>query len=249
MKRTLYGKKLFVADLLIVSLWALFAWHFAGGGIITPTMIVLRIALSFMMYRNSRWSSCNALLYAAMYIGIVFNMPYSDLTFDPIIKVTYVFCCLIGYPDWAVKAFDCRNDIPIETALYTFWGLYVSWLILMPIICTWYQKSILSILKHRRKIWWYIGGVLIFSIYIYFVDRKIMIFAGGLLMSLTPVVYKFIYKRKKPSIIQSLLQDKILIRYLTVVTVLFSACLIILYPQIWDLFAIKIFKGSKRFHR
>lgn len=46
MKRNLYGKKMFIADLLIVGLWALFAWHFAWGRIVTPVMIALRIALS-----------------------------------------------------------------------------------------------------------------------------------------------------------------------------------------------------------
>lgn len=229
MKRTLFGNKMFIADLLIVSLWALFAWHFAWGGIVTPTMIVLRIALSFMIYRKSRWAFCNALLFAAMYIGIVFNMPYNDLAFDPIIKIAYVFCCLIGYSDWAVKAFDCSNDMPIETALYTFWGLYVSWLILIPILSTWYQKSILPVLRLRKKIWWYIGGVMTFSMYLYFTDRDVMIFAGGLLMSLTPIICRIIYKRRKRSILGSLLQDKILIRYLAIVSVMFGAALIGLF--------------------
>lgn len=91
---------------------------FAGEWIVTPAMIVLRIALSFMMYRHNRWAFCNALLYAAMYIGVVFNMPHTDLASEPIIKVVYIFCCLIGYSDWVVKAFNCRNDMPIETALY-----------------------------------------------------------------------------------------------------------------------------------
>lgn len=220
---------MFIADLLIVSLWALFAWHFAWGGIITPTMIVLRIALSFMMYRKSRWAFCNVLVYAAMYIGIVFNMPNDDLAFDPIIKVAYVFCCLFGYSDWAVEAYDCRNDMPIETALYIFWGLYVLWLILIPIICTWHQKSILPVLRRRKKIWWYIGGVMTFSIYLYFTDKDVMIFAGGLLMSLTPVIYRLIYKRGQRSILESLLQDKILIRYIAIVSVMFSATLIGLF--------------------
>lgn len=82
---------MFVADLLIISIWALFAWHFAGEWIVTPAMIVLRIALSFMMYRHNRWAFCNALLYAAMYIGLVFNMPHTDLASEPIIKVVYIF--------------------------------------------------------------------------------------------------------------------------------------------------------------
>lgn len=221
-----------IADLVIVSLWALFAWHFTWGGIVPPTMIVLRIALSFLMYRKSRWAFCNALLYAAMYIGIVFNMPHNDLAFNPIIKIAYVFCCLIGYSDWAVKAFGGSSDKSIETALYTFWGLYVAWLIIIPLICTWNQKSILPVLKRRKQIWWYIGGVLTFTIFLYFADKKIMIFAGGLLMSFTPVVCRLIYGRIRQSILQSLLHDDILMRYLAVLSVLFGAAIIGLYEVV-----------------
>lgn len=97
MKRNLYGKKMFIADLLIVSLWALFAWHFAWGRIVTPVMIALRIALSFMMYRKSRWAFSNAVLYAIMYVGIIFDMPNIDMDFEPIGKMVYLFCCLIGF--------------------------------------------------------------------------------------------------------------------------------------------------------
>lgn len=30
MKRNIYGIKMFIADLIIVSFWALFAWHDVG---------------------------------------------------------------------------------------------------------------------------------------------------------------------------------------------------------------------------
>lgn len=229
MKTNLYRKKMFIADLLIVSLWALFAWHFAWGRVMTPTMVMLRLALSFMMYRRSRWALPNAVLYAAMYMGMVFNMPSNDLAFDPIVKIVYVFCCLIGYSDWAVKAFDLRNGIPIEISVYIFWGIFSAWLILMPIICSWKLKNIIPILRHRKKIWWYIGSVMVFIAYLYMADRDAMIFIGGLLLSLTPIVYRCIYSRGRTSILQSLLQDKVLMCYLAVAGVFFSAILIGLY--------------------
>lgn len=229
MKRHLYGKKMFIADLLIVSLWALFAWHFAWGRIMIPTMIVLRIVLSFLMYHKSRWALPNAVLYAAMYIGMVFNMPSNDLAFDPIVKIIYVSCCLIGYSDWAVKAFDLNNGIPIEIPVYILWGVFSSWLIIMPIVCSWKLKNIIPILRNRRKIRWYIGIVIAFTVYLYLEDRDVMIFIGGLLLSFTPIVYRCIYNRRSPSILQSLLQDKALMRYFAIASVLYAAVLIGLY--------------------
>lgn len=228
MKRNLYGKKMFVADLLIVSLWALFAWHFSWGRI-TPTMIVLRIALSFMMYSKSRWAFSNAVLYAIMYIGMAFNMPASELAFEPVKKIAYVVCCLFGYSDWAIKAFDYHNFMSIEIPLYILWGLYSAWLIIMPIICSWNLKSIIPALRHRKKIWWYIGAVIAFSIYLFFCDRDALLFISGMLLSLTPIVYRCIYHQGKPSIFQNILENKILMRYLAIASVLLGAFLIGLY--------------------
>lgn len=229
MKRNLYGKKMFIADLLIVSLWALFAWHCSWGRIVTPVMILLRITLSFMIYRKSRWAFSNAVFYAAMFIGIIFNMPSIDVDFDPIGKIAYVSCYLFGFSDWAIEVFDLRNHVPIEAALYTFWGIYMAWLILMPIICTWNRKGIIPILKHKKKIWWYIGAVLAFFIFAWFYDKDSAIFIGGLLLSLTPLAYRAIYRRERPSILQSLVQNKILMYYISIASVLFSAVLIGLY--------------------
>lgn len=220
---------MFVADLLIVGLWALFTWHFVWGRIVPPAMIMLRIALSFMMYRKSRWAFSNALLFAVMYAGIIFDLPSIDMDFEPIGKMAYVFCCLIGFSDWAVKAFDYHNHIPIQVPLYILWGLYTAWLIIMPIICSWSNKRILPILKRRKRILWYIGSVLVFTAYLYLADRDAMIFSGGLLLSLTPPVYRCIYHKGKQSILQTLLQDKILMSYLAIATVLFGAVLIGLY--------------------
>lgn len=229
MKQNLYGKKLFIADLLIVGLWALFAWHFAWGRIVTPAMIVLRISLSFMIYQKSRWAFFNAAIYATMFVGIIFNMPSIDIDFEPIGKIAYVGCCLFGFSDWAVKAFDLRNHVHIETALYVFGGTYMAWLIIMPIICTWNRKGIMPILKHQRKIWWYIGGVLAFFTFIWFTDKDSSIFIGGVLLSLSPLVYRVVYHRGRPSILQSILQDKIFIDYLAAVSVLLGAIFIGLY--------------------
>lgn len=86
MKRNIYGKKMFIDDLFIVSLWTLFVWHFAWGRIMAPALIGLRLVLCFMLYRRSRWSFFNAMLFTAMYIGLAFDMPCDGIVFRPIYK-------------------------------------------------------------------------------------------------------------------------------------------------------------------
>lgn len=39
MGKSLYGKKMFITDLLIASLWALFVLHFAWGRIMAPIAV------------------------------------------------------------------------------------------------------------------------------------------------------------------------------------------------------------------
>lgn len=182
-----------------------------------------------MMYCKSRWAFSNAVLYAIMYVGIIFDMPNIDMDFEPIGTMAYLFCCLIGFSDWAVKAFDYHNQIPIEVPLYSLWGIYTAWLIIMPMICSWYNKSIVPVMKYRKKILWYIGCVLAFTVFLYITDRDAMIFVGGLLLLLTPLVYRSLYYKGKQPILQTLLQDKVLMRYLAIATVLFGAILIGLY--------------------
>lgn len=229
MKKNIYGKKMFVADLLIVSLWALFAWHFSWGTIMTTTMIALRIALSFMMYRKSRWAFPNAVIYAIMFIGMIFDMPSNDLAFESVEKIAYVTCCLFGYSDWVIKTFDNHICTSIEIPLYILWGIYSAWLFIMPIVCSWNRKSIISIFKYRRKILWYIGAVVALIVYLYFGDMDATFFIGGLLLSATPLAYRIIYRKDGLSILQSIVQDRVLMHYVAIASVMFGAVLIGLY--------------------
>lgn len=72
MKRNIYGIKMFIADLIIVSFWALFAWHDVGCGLIMSAMIIMRISLSFELFRKSRWALLTALMFAFVYVGCIF---------------------------------------------------------------------------------------------------------------------------------------------------------------------------------
>lgn len=229
MKQNLYGKKMFIADLLIVSIWALFVWHFAWGLIMTSVIIGLRIALCFMLYRKSRCAFFNAVLFAIMYIGMVFNMPCDDIVYEPIVEIARVCCCLFGYSDLAIRIFDSHEGLSSEITIFILWAIYSLWLTLIPIVCALKFKSILPILRHHKRIFWYVGAVAALLLFIYFTDRDASIFAGGLFMSLTPLAYRCIYRKGKPSLIQSVLKDRVLMLYVSTAAVMFSAIIIGLY--------------------
>ena len=220
---------MFIADLIIVSLWALFVWHFAWGRIMAPVMIGLRLALCFMLYRRSRWTFFNAMLFMAMYIGLAFDMPCDGIVLRPIMKITYVTCCLSGYSEWAVQAFSHINGTTAEIPICIFLCLYSLWLTIIPIVCSWKIKSILPLFRNRKKILWYVGVVVSLSLYVYFTDRDASLFVGGLLLSLTPLAYQCIYRKGKPTLLQLILQDRALLIYISVAAIMFSAILVGLY--------------------
>ena len=229
MKRSIYGKKMFIADLIIVSLWALFTWHFTGELIMTTVMIGLRLALCFMLYRKSRWTFFNAVLFATMYVGLIFNMPCDDIAFEPIVKVAYIGCCLLGYSDWAIHAFDYHYGLSAEIPVYILWGLYSLWLTFIPLVCSWKFKTVLPLFRHHKMMIWFVGAVVAISLYVWTTKQDYSIFIGGFLMSLAPMMYRCIYRKGKQPLLQSILHDRILIIYVSIATVMFSSILIGLY--------------------
>lgn len=194
-----------------------------------PAMIGLRLALSFMLYRRSRWTFFNSVLFIVMYLGLAFNMPYDNIAFRPIVKIEYVICCLLGYSEWAIQTFDCHNGTTAEIPVYIFWGLYTIWLIIVPLVCSWRFKSILPLFRFHKRILWYVGTVAALFLYVYFTDKDASLFVGGLFLSLTPLAYRCIYRKGKPTLLQSVLHDRALMIYVSVAAVMFSAVLIGLY--------------------
>lgn len=220
---------MFIADLIIVSLWALFVWHFAWGRIMAPVMIGLRLALCFMLYRRSRWTFFNAMLFTAMYIGLVFDMPCDGIVFRPIVKIAYVICCLSGYSELAVQALSHVNVTTAKIAVSIFLWLYTLWLTIIPIVCSWKYKSVLPLFRNHKRILWYVGTVAVLFLYVYFTNKDASLFVGGLFMSFTPLAYRCIYRKGMPTLLQSILQDRVLLIYMSVAAIMFSAILIGLY--------------------
>lgn len=229
MKRNLYGKKMFVADLLIVSVWALFAWHSCWSGFAMPAFVLMRVSLSFELYRRSRWTSLSALMFAFAYIACVFSMPSSEYVIDPIEKIMYVGLCLVGESDLAIVSLGSLDAVIPRWILGTIWGIISGWLVLIPLVCSIKLKNCIGILLSKRRLWWYLISILAVTILlcVEVQDYSIIVFCS--LMSLLPLTYWIFYSGRKRQLIQYVMQDKVLAGYVAILAVFVLAMLIGLY--------------------
>lgn len=223
MKPILYGKKMFIVDLLLISVWALFAWHFCEGRILVPAMIFMRTALSFELFNKSRWAFTSAVCFTLAYIGCIFDIPSSDFVTEPVQKMVYVVGCLFFNTEEIVHAFRPHPSECVKMLLWVIWGLWSLWLAVMPIVCSTKYKSIIPLYRHRPRILWYIAIVIGISIFAWSEDKDYSIFVFTALMSLTPLVYRIIYRKEELGILQTLLSNKPFMTYISLVAVFLIA--------------------------
>ena len=66
MKRNVYGTKMFVIDLILVSVWAILFSMGVSPGLLL--LIPIRVALSFEMRRKSPWTLVSAVGFISAYV-------------------------------------------------------------------------------------------------------------------------------------------------------------------------------------
>lgn len=218
-----YGRKMLGIDLLLITIWAFFTWHFCYGRFLVPAMIFMRIAISFELFNKIRWAFTSAICFALAYIGCAFNMPSSDFVTEPIQRMVYLAGCLFLNSDEVVHAFRPYPSDSIQILLWIVWGLWSLWLVVMPIVCSVRFKSIIPLYRHRPRILWYIGAIIGISIYAWTEDKDYTIFIFATLMSLAPFVYRLIYRKGKTGILQALLSNKPFMLYISIVSVFLFA--------------------------
>lgn len=222
MKQLLFGKKMFYTDFLLITFWGLFVWHFCYGRILVPAMIFMRIAISFELFNKSRRAFTSAICFALAYVGCIFNMPSSEFVTEPIQRMVYLAGCLLFNTEEMVHAFRPYPSDGIQTLLWIVWGLWSLWLVVMPIVCSIRYRSIIPLYRHRYRILWYIAAITGLSIYVWTDDKDYTFFIFTLLMSLSPFVYRLMYGKEKPGILQVLLSNKPFMIYISIVSVFFS---------------------------
>lgn len=229
MRRGLYGKRMFVADLIIVSLWALFVWHEVGCGLVMSTMIIMRVSLSFEIFRKSRWALLTALMFALIYVGCIVSMPDTKYIDEPITKFIYVCLCLCGQSELAIVSFNTLDSVIPHWILWSIWGIISGWLVMMPIMFSIRLNDCIPILLRKRRLWWYMTLVLVVTLLSWFGLKRMTFFIFAVLMALMPLAYRLLYRGMNRQLLQSALRDNILIGYVGIVAVVFVAAIIGLY--------------------
>lgn len=220
---------MFIADLMIVSIWALFAWRGVGCGLVMTTMIVMRIILSFELFKKSRWALLSALMFAILYVACFFSMPATKYVDEPINKFIYVCLCLLGQSDLAIVSFH-TSDSPIpDWLLWSIRGIIDGWLVLIPIISSLCLNGCFGLLIRKWRLWWYLAFVTSLTILFWFEVRNLTIFVFAGLMMFMPLIYGIIYGRRKRHLLHQVLRDKVLMGYAETMAVFYIAVIIGLY--------------------
>lgn len=231
-----YGKKMFIADLIIVSLWALFAWHEVGCGIVMTAMIIMRISLSFELFRKSRWADMSAWMFAIIYVACIFSMPSPKYVEEPITKFIYTVLCLCGQSELAIASFNVSDPVIPDWLFWAIWVIISCWLVLMPIFFSIRLNGCIVILLRKCRLWWYPAFVLAVMILFWFEAKEMAFFMFAFLMTLLPLAYRLLYRERKRSLLQHVLRDRILMGYVEIVAVFFIAVIIGLY----NIVAVKV---------
>ena len=232
MTRNLYGKKMFVADLIITSIWALFAFRLSLWNV-WPALIYLamRIALCFEMQRKSLWTLYSAIAFLLCSSGFIFA-DNIYIGYYPFKRLSYYIGAWLGEGKAVVDTFVGELDQDVKVWL-TIFGIVTSlWIIGMPIIVGILQNKFKAI-DWKRK--WIIAYFVISVILASLIGCE-EAFAGsfmlGFFVSVLPLIYWTKYRRDRRSAISLLVNYKPLTLY--VLTILLLALCLYIGIDRWD---------------
>lgn len=215
MKRIYYGKKFLVTDLIITSIWALFAaktipeieyWELA--------VILMRIVLSFQLFKHSRWGGYSSIIFACAYTYVYLPAPG---------QMIYYALYIV---DWNIANWFCiRPDSHVfRGCFYLICGFLSVWLVLMPIGILSYDKSIFRFPK------WSWINIIPFAItaflglYGYILHEDFMLWI--VISCYLPELYWIIVNGWKKSLWDIISENKPLVYYCAFVGLFLSAIII-----------------------
>lgn len=206
MKRYLYGKKMFIIDLILVSIWAFFFSRYSSPGLML--LILVRIALSFEMHRKSPWILISAIGFLIAYMCVDnFSRPFE--------KMFYTFFCAIGESELMVDIFSEPFEWEMKAWIGTISVLWFVWLAVLPIVVGIRLHNFREIQWKRKWIWIYLVPFVGLCTWVMFDEGSVGGILLGLIISLLPVIYWCIYERKDRSLIQTILNQKEILWYLS----------------------------------
>ncbi len=209
MKQISYGKKLLVVDLLITSIWAIFAAkNIPGIEYWELAVILMRVVLSFQLFDNSCWSGYSAIIFACAY----FMLP-NHYTFGFQHVPVDMMDCALHIINWDMaNEFSLHPDASgFQVSFYLIWGAQAVWLVLLPIIILCSNKNMFRFPKWS---WIYI---ILFTITVLFGLRGYKLYNFFTLWIVVscylPELYWIIINGRKKSLSDAIYRNKPLVYY------------------------------------
>lgn len=223
MTRNFYGKKMFVADLTITSIWALFIFRYSlWGAWPALVFILMRIALCFEMQRKSPWVLYSAIAFTLCYLDYM----WSDGAIYPFKRIAYCIGAWMGNGKDVIDAFSVDMDQDLEVWLYCLSSISGLWLIGLPLVIGIIQKNIRQIAWKKRWIWGYFAIAFCLGAWIGCYELQVGVFMEGLMLCVLPLIYWGIYCRNGRSAVEIATHDTAIVTY-TLFVLFFSLCILI----------------------
>lgn len=206
MKHCLYGKKMFIIDLILVSIWSFFFSRYSSPGLML--LVLIRIALCFEMHRKSPWTLVSAIGFLLAYICAEnFSKPFE--------RMFYSFFCAIGESKLMVDIFSEPFEWEMKGWIGSISALWFVWLAVLPIVVGIRLRNIGKIQWTRKWIWIYLVPFVGLCTWVMFDEGSVGGILLGLIISLLPVIDWCTYERKGRSLIQTIINQKEILWYLS----------------------------------
>lgn len=213
MKRNIYSKKMFIADLILVSVWALFFSRYCNQGLLL--LIPIRIALCFEMQRKTPLTLISAIGFLLAYSCVGnFSRPFERMFFN--------FFCAIGESNLMIEVFAEPFEWEMKAWIGAISSVWYIWLVILPLVTGISFRNVRQIQWKSKWIWLYIIPFFGLCLWTMIEEGEIGCILLGLVISFLPVVYWSIYDRKGRSLVQLLLENRNIDWYLLYVTLFLS---------------------------
>lgn len=214
MIRNIYGKKMFIADLILVSVWALFFSRYCSPGLLL--LIPIRIALCFEIRRKSPWTLISA-------IGFLLAYSFVDNFSRPFERMFFNFFCAIGESNLMIEIFSEPFEWEMKAWIGAISSVWYIWLVILPLVTGISFRNVRQIKWTSKWVWIYLIPFFGLCFWTMIEEGEVGYILLGLVISFLPVVYWSIYDRKGRSLVQLLLENRNMGWYLLYVTLFLSA--------------------------
>lgn len=206
----LYNKKVFAADVLLVSLWALFACNTVGYVPLLLVAVAMRVGLCFGMYRRNRWALWCSVCFVAFWASLMGVGSFAD-----IFERTGVRMCDIGGSFLGLGMLS-RESLILHPVSW-FFGI---WIVLLPLAGSWPSGDIRPVFK-KLPVRIYIASAVVIGCCAALSSVCVGVGIVGAMLYALPLVSQLMSKRE--GLLQRLVGDRTFVAWLTLAAVFMFA--------------------------